>query len=128
MSDRGETLFERIGGAPAIEEMVGEFYRRVLADPELGPFFENTPIEKLTRMQREFFGAAFDGPMTVGGTDLAEIHHGMGITRRHLTGFVDHLIDVVDERHGIGRRDAMDVIHRIAMFGDRVLGDTSIDG
>lgn len=123
MTDRAETLYDRIGGADELADMVAVFYRRVLADAELLPYFQDASVEKLVHMQQEFFGAAFDGPTTVGGSDLAAIHHGMGITRRHLTRFVEHLIDVVEERHNISRRDAMDIIHRIAVLGDRVLGE-----
>lgn len=129
MSDGSETLFERIGGQTAVSAMVGDFYRRVLGDSELRPFFENTSIEKLTAMQTEFFSAALDGPMSSDDRDLARIHHGLGITRQHVTRFVDHLISVVDDRHAIGRRDAMDIIHRIARYSDQVIGESGgIDG
>ena len=34
-----ETLFERIGGKQSVEKLITSFYRRVLADPLLMPFF-----------------------------------------------------------------------------------------
>ena len=33
------TLFERVGGVPAIKAAVDLFYEKVLADPTLKPFF-----------------------------------------------------------------------------------------
>lgn len=116
------SLYERIGGGAAVEEMVGEFYRHVLADSDLRPFFEDTSIDRLERMQREFFAAALDGPPMSIDVDLAAIHQGMPITRHHLTLFVGHLIDVLEGRHEIDRSNAMRIIYRIAVLSDEVIG------
>ncbi len=118
------TLYERIGGATAVSEMVDAFFGRVLADPELRPFFKNSTVERLQRMQAAFFAAALEGPDGVGNFDIAKIHKGLKIRREHLTRFVDHLISVLDDRHSISRRDAMDVIFRIATYSDQVLGES----
>lgn len=124
MSDNTESLFDRIGGQDTVNQLVDHFYSRVLADAELRPFFDGTSVEKLTHMQKEFFAAALDGPMTVTDPDLAGIHEGLGITRRHVTSFVNHLIAVLDEIHAISRRDAMDIVYRIATYSDEVIGDS----
>jgi len=124
MSNDPDTLFERVGGVRGVGEMVQQFYARVLADPRLRPFFENTSLDKLVRMQQEFFAAALDGPVATGGPDIAMIHQGMGIGREHVTLFVDHLISVLDERHAISRRDAMDIVFRIATYSDQVIGES----
>lgn len=80
MSDNEQTLYDRIGGAGALARLIDEFYDRVLADPELAPFFAETSMDKQRRMQREFFAAALDGPQTMSDIDLAYAHHGRGIT------------------------------------------------
>ncbi len=49
MPNNHQTLFERIGGEQMIAEVVDDFYARVLADPELKPFFRNSSIDKLRR-------------------------------------------------------------------------------
>ena len=123
MSEDTKSVFERIGGQAAVNDMVDEFYGRVLADPELRPFFDNTSVDKLKSMQTEFFAAALDGPMSAGDRDLTKAHHDRGITRTHVTKFVDHLISVLDERHAITRRDAMDIVFRIATYTDQVIGE-----
>ncbi|MEZ6130551.1 MAG: group 1 truncated hemoglobin [Planctomycetaceae bacterium] len=124
MSDDSRTLFERVGGEAGVSEMITQFYARVLSDLELRPFFENTSVDRLKRMQQDFFAAALDGPMQTGGTDLAKIHHGRGITRRHFTRFVNHLIAVLDRRDAITRHDAMDIVFRIATYSDQVIGES----
>ena len=127
MPNNHPTLFERIGGEQMIAEVVDDFYARVLADPELKPFFRNTSIDKLRSMQREFFGAALDGPITYTGKPLSHVHHGRGITKHHFTLFVNHLLDTLRDR-GISDQDVTDIISRISTYADEITGDISSAG
>lgn len=43
------TLFEQLGGAPAIEAVVKEFYRRVLGDDELKGYFDGIDMDIQTQ-------------------------------------------------------------------------------
>ena len=122
MLNNNETLFERIGGQQMIAEVVDDFYDRVLADPELKPFFKNTSMYKLRCMQREFFSAALDGPITYTGKPLSHVHHGMGITKRHFALFVNHLLDTLRNRN-ITDQDLTDIISRINTYADEITGD-----
>jgi len=127
MPNNHPTLFERVGGEQMIAEVVDDFYDRVLADPELKPFFRNTSIDKLRSMQREFFGAALDGPVTYTGKPLSHVHHGRGITKHHFTLFVNHLLDTLRDR-GINDQDVTDIISRIRIYADEITGDISSAG
>ena len=120
------TLYERIGGAAGVDQLVDDFYGRVLADAELRPFFNNASVDQLKRMQTEFFAAALDGPVITSDIDIARIHQGMGITRKHLTRFVNHLIAELDERSHIKSRDAMGIIYRIATYSDQIVDGASL--
>jgi hemoglobin len=115
------TLYERVGGARAVEEMVGDFYRRVLADPPLRPFFEGVEMQKLRLMQREFFSAALGGPVTYTGVPLTYAHHGRGIRREHFARFVEHLLATLRTR-GVGEAEALAIIGRINTYADEVVG------
>ena len=127
MPNNHQTLFERIDGEQMIAEVVDDFYDSVLADPELKPFFRNTSIDKLRSMQREFFGAALDGPITYTGKPLSHVHHGRGITKHHFTLYVNHLLDTLRER-GINDQDVTDIISRIRIYADEITGDISSAG
>jgi hemoglobin len=127
MLDKRQTLYARIGGEKTIVELIDDFYDRVLADPELNPFFKNTSMDKLRRMQREFFSAALDGPITYTGKPLCHVHHGRGITRRHFALYVDHLIDTLQD-HGITDQDVQDIIGRINTYADEITGDVGSVG
>ena len=45
-SESADTLYSRIGGAPAVQATVVVFYKRVLSDPLLAPFFQGVNMEK----------------------------------------------------------------------------------
>ena len=115
------TLYERLGGEAGVESLVTAFYDRVLQDPELEPFFRNTPVAHLRSMQKEFFAMSLDGPVTYSGRPLAWVHHGRGITARHFSLFVDHLLATIGTL-GIGDAEAREVISRINTFANEITG------
>lgn len=125
--DTEETLYDRIGGEEAVTSLLTAFYDRVLADPELSPFFTEVPVEKLRIMQREFFSAALDGPIGYRGRGLREIHAGLGIRPKHVRRFLEHLLETL-EGQGLDEDDRYDVYSRIATRADDVTGITSVDG
>ena len=127
MNDKQQTLFERVGGEQAISDLIHEFYDRVLADLELKPFFKDVSVDKLRRMQREFFSAALDGPISYTGRPLSHVHHGRGITKHHFALYVGHLIDTLQD-HGINEQDEQEIIGRISNYADEITGDVGSAG
>lgn len=116
------SLYDRLGGAIGIETLVNRFYGRVVSDPLLAPFFRNTSMDKLARMQRELMGAAFGGPQVYGGLDLAWVHHGRGITNTHFNQFFQHLLAALEEL-GAATDDVSEVVHRISVYKNQITGD-----
>ena len=127
MNEASDSLFERLGGATGVSRLVDDFYGRVLGDPELRPFFAGVPLDKLLRMQKEFFGAALGGPADYSGQDLARVHFGRGITRTHLTRFVEHLLATM-QVHDIDSHSADQVVQRIARYSHDIVGEGQSDG
>lgn len=121
------TLYEQIGGKPTISKLINAFYKKVFTDPQLGPFFVHTSLEKLTRMQEDFFSIALDGPLPENEISLNEAHRGRGIGREHLTQFTDHLLATLNDV-GVEDHHAKDIVARIATYSDEILGDVSEDG
>jgi hemoglobin len=116
------TLYERLGGEQGIEGLIQRFYARVLADPQLAPFFGNTAMEKLLVMQREFFGAALGGPQTYSGLALSWAHAGRGITSAHFNRYTQHLVATL-EQIGIVPDDIREVMHRVSMHRNDITGE-----
>ncbi len=121
MSRDAASLYERLGGEATIERLVPAFYVRVLADPELAPFFREVALDKLHAMQREFFAMATGGPVRYSGRPLAHVHHGLGLTRAHFARFTGHLVDTLLDL-GIDQAEADEVIERLNTFANEITG------
>ncbi len=90
----GTSLFERLGGAAAVDAAVDLFYGRVLADPLLAPFFTGTDMIRQKEMQRAFLTVAFGGPNSYSGRNLRAAHTkaaAAGLEDRHFDAVVGHL-------------------------------------
>ncbi|MCO8120380.1 group 1 truncated hemoglobin [Stieleria sp. TO1_6] len=127
MTDKSPVLFERLGGAAAIANYVQEMYQRVLADPDLASFFADSSMDRVKKMQYHFLASAFDGPADYSGAELTKIHADRGITAKHFAKFCGHFADVLEE-HQVAARDIDDALGRLAMFKDKVTGDSNIGG
>jgi hemoglobin len=91
------TYYDRIGGAPALREAVDRFYRLVLADPDLAPYFTAVDVDRVKRHQVLLFTTLLGGPDEYPGQSLASAHTGLGITGPHFDAVVTHLISVLVE-------------------------------
>ncbi len=121
------TLFDEIGGEPTIKLLVTTFYQHVLADPDLRPFFEHVSIEKLKRMQLEFFSVALGAENIQSNVDLYRAHQHLDLKVAHLTKFTDHLLSTVQEI-GIEETRCKKVFERIATHANDILGESAVDG
>jgi hemoglobin len=87
------TLYDDIGGAPAVRAALDAFYPRVLADPKLIPFFEGVDIERLKGIQEGFFALALGGPDNYKGRSLVDAH-AKSRQRGMDDGSFDHFLSV----------------------------------
>ncbi len=56
-----ESLFEKLGGQPAIDKAVDLFYDRIPHDKQAGHFFANINLDQRRKMQKAFVTMAFGG-------------------------------------------------------------------
>ncbi|MEQ1561060.1 MAG: group 1 truncated hemoglobin [Methyloglobulus sp.] len=88
------TLYERIGGEPAVNAAVELFYRKVLNDHRINRFFENADMDKQIAKQKAFFTMAFGGPNSYTGQDMRNAHAGLvkvGLNEDHFNAVMEHL-------------------------------------
>jgi len=88
------TVYEQLGGEAAIDAAVDNFYRRVLNDPYVTPFFEGVDMEKQAAKQRGFLTMVTGGPNNYSGKDMREGHKHlvkMGLDDTHFDHIVCHL-------------------------------------
>jgi hemoglobin len=96
------TIYAEIGGAPAVDAAVADFYERILADPSLVHFFDGIEMEQLMRHQRAFVTIALGGPSGYEGRDMVAAHAGLHITNEAFSQVVIHLTDTLE---GLGVPD-----------------------
>ena len=98
--DKELTLYERIGGAVAVDAAVDVFYRKVLADYRINRFFDDINMDKQAAKQKAFFTMAFGGPNTYTGKDLRNAHARlvkMGLGNDHFDVVMEHLSATLKE-------------------------------
>jgi hemoglobin len=87
------SIYEAIGGEPALVAVVDDFYQRVLADPQLAGFFAGANMPKLKGSQVEFFAAALGGPDFYQGASMRQVHAGRGISQADFDKVAFHLVN-----------------------------------
>lgn len=89
------SIYDSIGGAPAVSAAVDDLYVRLLADGGLAGFFEGVDMARLKAHQRAFIAAALGGPAIFAGRDMAAAHAGLEITNADFDAVVAHLVDTL---------------------------------
>ena len=107
------SLYEEIGGRPALRAAVDVFYRRLLADPELAWFFPDGVGDRHRAFLVTALGEALGGPERYRGRVLADAHRHLGITDAQFDRAAAHLSGSLDEL-GVPRPLADQVIVIVA--------------
>lgn len=93
---RRQTLYDEIGGKPAVTAVVDDFYRRLLADPALKRYFAGKDMEGLKRHQRALVTVALGGTSDLyRGRMMAPAHAGLGIDDGAFDRVLAHLSDAL---------------------------------
>ena len=91
------SLYDRLGGKPAIEAVVGQFLQNVVADDRINGFFANVDAADLQTKLVDQICEASGGPCTYTGRDMATTHKGLGITDDHFNALVEDLVAALDQ-------------------------------
>lgn len=116
----GVSLYDVIGGEPALIAVVDDFYVRVLADPELAGFFAGANMNKLKGRQVEFFAEALGGPQVYSGPTMRQAHQGRGIGQMHFNLVASHLIDALSAA-GVADDQVRTIVSAIAPLADEIV-------
>lgn len=85
------TLYEKLGGEPAVSAVVDHFYDIMLADSRISDFFKNTDMEKQRKRQKQFMTMAFGGPNLYEGVDMKAAHDKFQIKDAHFDATWENL-------------------------------------
>ena len=86
-----KSLYDRLGGQPAIVAVVDDFVGNVAADARINGFFGRTDIPHLKRLLVEQICAGTGGPCTYTGRTMQATHKGMNITDAQFGALVEDL-------------------------------------
>lgn len=106
-------------GPSLLDEAVDHFYDRVVADPQLAPWFTGVDLRRLRRHQAEFLGTALDGGAS--RFDLRRAHTGLGIDDAAYDRITDHLVDALVEV-GVDEGHVREVVALVDRLRPQVVG------
>jgi hemoglobin len=95
-----DQLYDLIGGKRTVWAATEAFYRRVLADDTLRPFFENTDMTQLLPRQSMFISMLLGGQIVYTGKDIAAAHahaRKQGLSDGHFDTFLKHFREALNE-------------------------------
>jgi hemoglobin len=92
----GKTLYQRLGGNPAITAVIGTFLGNVAADNRINHFFANVDLARLKELLIEQVGMATGGPEQYGGRTMKDAHAGLKITVADFNALVEDLVKALD--------------------------------
>jgi hemoglobin len=91
------SLYERIGGEPALKLVVDDFVAAAAADPKVNFTRDgrwqvsDANVQHLKAMLVAFMGQALGGPQRYTGRGMRVVHQGMGITKAEFDALAGHL-------------------------------------
>jgi hemoglobin len=86
-----QTLYQQLGGKPALEAAVDRFYERVLADDRISHFFATVDMDGQRRKQKRFLAVAFGANEKWDGKDMRAAHAHLSLTEEHFTAVAEAL-------------------------------------
>jgi hemoglobin len=92
-----KTLFDRLGGQPAITAVVDEFVTRTTTDVRIKERFFNTDPVQLRKLLVEFVCMATGGPCKYTGRDMESSHAGMDLVEDEFNALVEDLVGALDK-------------------------------
>lgn len=116
-----KSLYEQLGGKPAVEAAVDLFYQKVLSDTRINYFFESVDMTKQRGKQKAFLTMVFGGPSNYTGLDMRHGHAHLvakGLNDTHFNAVVENLGQTLKE---LGVKD--ELIQQVAALAETVRND-----
>ena len=120
MSMEKKSLYDRLGGKPAITAVVDDFIGNVAGDARINKRFANANIPRLKTMLVDQMCEASGGPCKYTGQTMKASHAGMKITDAEFGALVEDLVKSLD-KFKVGAQEKSDLLGALGgMKGDIV--------
>lgn len=91
-ADREASIYQQIGGKPAMDAAIEIFYTKVLKDDRIKHFFDDVDMVRQRTKQKAFLSAAFGGPIPWEGKDMRKAHAKIpGLNDTHFNAVAENL-------------------------------------
>ena len=117
---RALTLLEKLG-AESVDLIIEQFYKHVLSDDLLKPFFKQVSMQKLLEHQQAFFYMALGGPDMYQGRSMAEAHKGLNLQEEHFNAIARYLVQALKD-YAFEDDVIEEIIETIAPLKPEILG------
>jgi hemoglobin len=100
VAEKKGSLYEQIGGEPAMGAAVELFYRKVLSDERISHFFEDVDMDRQASKQKAFLTMVCGGPSAYSGKDMRKGHAHLvkqGLNDTHFNAVAEHLAATLTE-------------------------------
>ena len=92
-----KSLYDRLGGQPAIDAVVKDFAGRALADARINKKFAKSDANRLIKNLTDFVCVATGGPCKYKGEDMKKAHKNMAVTQGEFNALVEDLVATLDK-------------------------------
>ena len=92
-----KSLYDRLGGQPAITAVVADFVGNTTTDPRIMDRFFNVDAENLKAKLVEFVCVAAGGPCKYTGKSMEDVHAGMDLVDDDFNALVEDLVKSLDK-------------------------------
>lgn len=96
-ADPVKSLYERLGGKPALTAVVGELWVQVAADVRINARFARTDPKVFGSQLVDFLCQASGGPCKYQGADMKTAHTGMKLTDAEFTALAEDTVKALDK-------------------------------
>ena len=118
----GASIYMQLG-APAIADVVVTFYKMMMGDPSLAPYFEDYDVEEIMGHQHAFLCVATGGPLDYLGRSIRVAHESLAITNEHFDRTVEHLGTALAGA-GVSSELHATIMAKVEAFRGHVVTDT----
>lgn len=92
-----KSLYDRLGGQPAVEAVVKDFAGNVLADARINKKFAKSNAARLVKNLTDFVCNATGGPCKYNGLSMKKSHKKMGVTTGEFNALVEDLVKTLNK-------------------------------
>ena len=96
-AEPAKSLYDRLGGKPALNAVVGELWTQVAADTRINGRFAHTDPKVFGAQLVDFLCQASGGPCKYTGADMKKAHTGMKLSDAEFTALAEDTVKALDK-------------------------------